>query len=171
VEATPWDEGWNYRGMGQFGFSTSPLDGRIIALGRTRDPAAVPVLAEKIRALGDEPAFSHCRAVAIAACCLRAPELATPLHELLQRPGMQGHAQIDTAEVVAQANNEWNETAARNAALRELYLARALLACGDRDGLGRRTLERYARDLRGVFARHARAVLAEGEPEDVREIA
>lgn len=53
---------------------------------------------------------------------------------------MQGHAQVDTAEVVARANGDWTETAARHAALRELYLARALWACGDRDGLGRRTL-------------------------------
>src|SRR5690606_26433024 len=29
-----WDEGWNYRGMGQFGPSMSPLDSWIIAAGR-----------------------------------------------------------------------------------------------------------------------------------------
>ena len=38
-------------------------------------------------------------------------------------------------------------------------LARALLACGDCDGLARKTLEAYAQDGRGVFALHAREVL------------
>ena len=42
---------------------------------------------------------------------------------------------------------------------RELALARALVACGDPEGLGRKTLEAYARDPRGVYAEHASAVL------------
>lgn len=43
--------------------------------------------------------------------------------------------------------------------IRELAFARALLACGDKDGLARRTFEAYAHDPRGVFSAHARAVL------------
>jgi hypothetical protein len=49
---------------------------------------------------------------------------------------------------------------ARNRALRELHLARGLFLAGDRNGRGRAILETYAQDLRGIFARHARAVLA-----------
>ena len=41
----------------------------------------------------------------------------------------------------------------------ELNLARALLACGDHEGLARKTLEKYAADGRGVFAQNARAIL------------
>jgi hypothetical protein len=48
---------------------------------------------------------------------------------------------------------------ARTASLREITLARALFHCGDFHGLGRSILERYRDDLRGLFARHARAVL------------
>ena len=48
----------------------------------------------------------------------------------------------------------------RERTLRELLLARALLACGDRDGLGRRILHRYADDVHGVYRLHARAALA-----------
>ena len=44
--------------------------------------------------------------------------------------------------------------------IRELALARALLACGDSDGLARRTLEAYARDPRGVLSLHAKTLLS-----------
>jgi hypothetical protein len=47
----------------------------------------------------------------------------------------------------------------RNNSLRELILARVLYKCGDHQGLGRAILELYANDLRGPYARHARAVL------------
>lgn len=50
-------------------------------------------------------------------------------------------------------------TAAELAA-RELTAARSLLACGDCEGLGRSTLEAYARDPRGVFAELANKALA-----------
>lgn len=167
VARTPWDEGWHYLGMGQWGASVSPLDAAIIALGRTRAPGACDVLIGKIRALAPVPVFSHARAVGVAAACLRDPRLAAPLHALLSAPGVGGHAERSTLEACRAAIPAYrNEDPPRSAALTELYLARGLLACGDHDGLGRRTLEAYAQDLRGVFARHARAVLARGLPDD-----
>ena len=33
------------------------------------------------------------------------------------------------------------------------------MACGDHEGLARKTLEKYAADGRGVFAQNARAIL------------
>jgi hypothetical protein len=42
-------------------------------------------------------------------------------------------------------------------------LARALYRCGDYDGVGRKILEAYTHDLRGHFARHAKAVLEAGK--------
>lgn len=44
--------------------------------------------------------------------------------------------------------------------IREIGLARALWACGDHEGLAKRTLEAYAADPRGVLSTHAKAVLA-----------
>jgi len=64
-----------------------------------------------------------------------------------------------------------NENDARSVSLREIYLARGLLACGDPDGLAREILTAYAQDLRGVFARHARELLEKGVPENVLEVA
>jgi hypothetical protein len=148
VSTTAWDGGWNFRGMGQYGASLSSLDSLIVALGRTRDPDAVPVLIEKARSLSVTNAFSHYRALAMALETLGDPAAAQPLATLLSRPGMTGY-------VLAAPSVPEN----RNASLRELILARALYRCGDHDGLGKRILQQYEGDLRGVFSRHAHAVL------------
>jgi len=50
----------------------------------------------------------------------------------------------------------------RLAPLREIVLARALYRCGDWRGLGEQILSDYRQDIRGVFARHASAVLSMG---------
>ena len=63
IQQAAWDEGWNYRGMGQFGMSTSPLDGLLIALGDVGDASDWPVISAKLNTLPDDPAFSHCRAI------------------------------------------------------------------------------------------------------------
>jgi hypothetical protein len=145
--------------MHQAGASMSRMDSLTIALARTQAPAAVDAIEEKIRALPDNPAFSHCRAVAVAAAVLRDTRLGRALADLLRRPGLSGHAQCDLASMLARVNADGIETQARNDSLRELYLARGLFLAGDVAGLGRRILEEYALDLRGPFARHARAVL------------
>ncbi len=176
VRSRGWDEGWNFRGMGQFGFSTSRMDALLIALGRAaaaaNDGAArtatLAAIREKIEALDENAAFSHVRAVAVAASILGDARLAEPLTRLLQRPGMSGHAQTDMAQTVRTISPERNETHSRNHALRELYLGRAIYLCGDPEGIGRRVLETYARDLRGPFARHAAAVLAERDLDALR---
>jgi hypothetical protein len=165
VRAAAWDEGWNYRGMGQFGASMSRLDALILALARTRDAAAVPVIEEKIRQLDGNAHFSHCRVLSLATALL--PRLAGALAELARKPGMTGHAQLETLPVVQKANAEMNETEARSVSLRELYLARGLFLAGDVDGLGKKILETYKRDLRGHYARHARAVLEKEKTEDL----
>ena len=54
VKAKPWDQGWRYTGMGQFGPSMSPLDSLIIALGRTKSPVAVKPILEKVGQLEPE---------------------------------------------------------------------------------------------------------------------
>ncbi len=154
-----WDDGWNFRGMGQFGRSLSVLDGCIIALARTESPLAIAPIREKIAALDDEAALSHCRAVAVAAGLLRDAGICHALAELLKRPGIRGHAQTDSLETVSVANADPIETRARSLSLRELHLARGLYLGGDIDDLGRKILKTYARDLRGPFARHAMAVL------------
>jgi hypothetical protein len=157
---TPWDEGWNYTGMGQFGESMSPVDARIIALGRCRDLRALPVLAGKADDLPDDPAFSHIRALAEAFTTLAHPEGAPPLERLLARPGIRGHAILTQADRDATATDDTCETSFRNRSLIELHLATALARLDPDNPAAREILATYAGDLRGLFARHAREVLA-----------
>jgi len=161
-----WDDGWNYRGMGQFGPSMSPLDALIIAAGRTRDPRVVPALIRLTETLTADAEFSHCRALALAAACLREPALTAALDRLLDLPGFTGHAFLTPADILADSDADPNSTRSRNQALRELYTARGIHQGGGDGTRGRAILESYANDLRGHFARHARALLAAG-PESI----
>jgi hypothetical protein len=161
VKAREWDKGWKYTGMGQYGPSMSELDSLIIALGRTgRDEALEPILA-KVRQLRPDDALSHHRAVAEALETRANQAAAKALAELLQKPGMAGHAypNLDVATKNIPPGPEDNST--RECSLRELILARALYRCGDAEGLGEKILREYARDLRGHYARHALAILQE----------
>jgi len=153
VATTEWDKGWNFRGMGQFGGSLSRLDSLIISLGRTGDKRAVGAILEKVRQLDASKEFSHHRAVALALEALRDPAAAGALAELLAKPDMTGYTITDVKSA------KTARTEHRSQPLRELILARALYVCGDRNDVARKILEQYRRDLRGLFARHAHAVL------------
>ncbi|TWT83660.1 hypothetical protein CA13_51270 [Planctomycetes bacterium CA13] len=162
INESRWDEGWNFRGMGQFGGSLSRLDSLIIALGRSQSPIALESILQKLEQLDASSEFSHHRAVAIGLETLANRQAAAPLANLLLKPGMSGHAITDIAAKEKSAGNE-----KRSQPLREIILARALYRCGDKEGLGEKLLSTYAKDLRGLFAQHATAVLAEelaGEP-------
>jgi hypothetical protein len=152
VKAAKWDKGWNFRGMGQFGRTTSPLDNLIIALGRTGQSSGVETILDKVKQLTPKSEFSHYRAVAMAL--------------ELDAPGMTGHAFLEIKDVRGRTPASRTDTTTRNSSLRELIVARALYRCGDYQGLGEKILRQYARDLRGHYSRHATAVLAEKSPGD-----
>ncbi|HQM50850.1 MAG TPA: FAD-dependent oxidoreductase [Candidatus Hydrogenedentes bacterium] len=158
IDSREWDEGWNFKGMGQFGGSVSPLDSLIIAAGATRDKRAVEPILRKLKQLGPDSAFSHHRAAAVALESLKASEAAEAMAALLRMPGMMGHAATDIQDAKTQSQYA-DPDLSRNLSLRELILARALYRCGDYDGLGERILREYAQDLHGHHARHATAVL------------
>jgi hypothetical protein len=163
VQEMPWDKGWNFRGMGQFGRSVSWADSYIIALGRVKSKKALPVLIEKARQLTGKSEFSHFRALALALEGIKDPSGAPVLAELLGLQGMAGHAisMDDTQRTfpifVAYQSQAGDKE--RNRVLRELSLARALYRVGDHQGLGEKTLQAYARDPRGMYANHAKLVL------------
>ncbi len=162
--ADAWDQGWNYRGMGQYGDALSPLDTDIVALGMAGAREAVPAILEMVALLDAEADFSHHRAVAMALERLEDPSAAAALAELLARPGMSGyvHDTIHAAKAHDAVEARYlNAVHTRRESLRELLLARALYRLGDHEGLGEDTLRAYATDLRGHLARHAQAVLGE----------
>lgn len=154
-----WDEGWNFRGMGQFGKSISYLDSLIIAVGRTKHSEALPTIFRLMEKLTPESHFSHFRAVAIALETIADQKATEPLLKLLQMPGVRGYVMpdIQTAKKLEPPNKTDNST--RNNSLRELILGRALYKCGDFNGVGNQILNEYSKDLRGHYYRHATGVL------------
>jgi len=130
------------------------LDSYIIALGRTRDRRATPIVLEKLALLGtgSGSSVSHYRAVCEALEQLGDPRAAEPLAHLLERAGLAKRAVTPEKEDAGAIRGKGG--------IRNLIVARTLYRCGDWKGIGRKVLEVYARDQRGVFARHARAVLA-----------
>ena len=163
LKSAAWDDGWNFKGMSQFGRSVSDVDSMLIALGRSR---YAPAAAEVVRLAGlltPDHAYSHFRAVALAAegCGVVARDrrrLAAALHRLLAMPGVAGHSR-ETPEPVP----GYSDAAAdleRGLVLRELSVARALYALGDDSDAGRRALRAYLHDFRRVYANHAALVLA-----------
>jgi flavin-dependent dehydrogenase len=140
--------------------SVTWLDSYIIALGRTRDPRSLPVLLAKLALLNSGAhRFSHFRAVAEALEHLGDPSAAGPLAELLRRQGLAN------AVVTVQQATVGGVSRGRGG-IQNLILARALYRCGDWEGTAQQVLEAYAGDVRGLYARHAQAVLAlrPGEP-------
>ncbi|MCH8541655.1 MAG: FAD-dependent oxidoreductase [Opitutales bacterium] len=168
LQENEWDEGWNFRGMHQFGFSLSPADTALIALARSGDKRAAAQIADKIRTLPESPYLSHARAICLSAEALTDAKdresLAALLYEVLRQPGFSGHALTSLESAWENASEDPNENEPRNLALREIYLARALFHCGDHQQLGEERLTTYTRDLRGHFSRHARFVLQKSLP-------
>ncbi len=160
-KAMDWDDGWNYRGMGQFNRSVSRVDSYAIALGHCKSKAAVPALIEKAGKLTRDSAYSHFRSVAKALEEIGDPAAVPALERVLKLDGVGGQAKKMTADVplipgYKDKEGDWERTLA----LRELCIARALYRLGDtKDGLGRKTLEAYAADPRRAYASHALQVL------------
>ena len=174
-----WDEGWNYRGMGQFGRPVSTLDSYIIALARSGAREARAAVAALAAQLDDSAHYSHFRAVALYFESIGDVHDAVVLAKVLEKPGISGHAfawerdgapaipEYDTYDFKSKRPELCHGAAGvsegeRSLCLRELAIARALYRLGDQNGRGKTTLKAYAKDPRRAYARHARMVLEEG---------
>jgi hypothetical protein len=146
-----WDARILQGAMADHAHLPTPIDSLILSLGYTGDRAATPAIVRMVELLREQGGvLSHYRAVALALERLQDPAAAPPLAELLRKPGIRGFAMTDCPAI-----------GARSSSIREICLARALYNCGDHEGLGKQILEQYSRDIRGLFARHATAVLNE----------
>lgn len=146
-------------GVPTFGKRLSDRDHVIVALGRGRSPQAVPVLLAEVARLKPSDDPGHVRAVALACESLAAPDLAPALAKALSEPGVRGWARSGSKRFEKGGGYGGNYREEIRLPLNELNLARALIRCGDQDGLARRVFESYLSDRRGVFVRHARQQL------------
>lgn len=153
-----WDAKIFQGNMAEYAHLPTPVDALILALGYSGDRRAVPVLLEKLESLDADVTLSHHRAVAMALEALGDPRAAEPLARLLRKPGMSGQAMLELEPLHDRAR----EKRRRTGPLREIVLARALYRCGDCGKTGESILRAYQRDWRGLFARHATDVLANG---------
>jgi len=155
-EIDQWDAKIYQGSMAEYAHLPTPLDALVLALGSTRDRRALPVLLEKLDTLDPNVTLSHHRSLALAIEQIADPAAAEHLARLLNKPGMRGHVMMGLEPLT----NHPQEKRRRLASLREIVLARALYRCGDWKGLGGEILKEYRQDIRGLFARHASAVLS-----------
>jgi hypothetical protein len=156
LDAAEWDAKILQGVMAEYAHLPTPVDALVLALGYSGSRAALAPVLRKLARLDAQTTLSHHRAVALALERLADEAAAAPLAGLLAKPGMSGHVMA----AIEPLFDKPVEKRRREGALREIVLARALWRCGDRNGLARRILNAYTRDVRGLFARHAQAVLA-----------
>ena len=159
VSIRSWDKGWKFTGMHQFGACLSELDNLIIALGRSGYDQTDTVLLEKLRTLKVDSEFSHFRAMTLAFTRGKNPEAANLFSEKLKEIGHYSkHDILKNAMNTPKSNIDTTE---RNDELKEIYIARALLVCGDYNSKAREVLTNYISDLHGHYVKHAMALLDE----------
>jgi hypothetical protein len=165
IETNRSGKGWEPRKplgrMAEFSQLPTRMDALILALGRTGEEDAVPVLLNKARTLSPRVCLSHHRAVALALEAFHRHDIARVLGDVLRQPGMTGYAWTELDEKPTLPSGA---AMTRIEPLREIMLARALYRNGDDEGLAESILEAYADDLRGLLARHAVGILESGKP-------
>ena len=155
-----WDEGWHYTGMGQFGPCLSRLDSLVTALGKSKDTSELKCILDKALQLVPEDVFSHFRAICQSTESMGSRDAVPVLADMLVKPGVRNHYISDFADARRKAVPGTEDTSTREAALKELHIARALYLLGDSDGLAEDVLRRYADGLQGHYARYAQEILA-----------
>ncbi len=161
-----WGKGYSMSSKRETANTFTKVDRLVIALGFTRKAKARPALVEKLKLLDGQSSLSHVKAICIALRMNRDPSLAVPLAELLDKPGMAGHAESadyyrpgGKPQSPRRVSKRATTKAGLNAKFREVLLAALLFDCGDRNGKARAILDAYTRDVHGHFATYARAAL------------
>ena len=162
-----WGAGYDMSSKRETANTFAKVDRLVIALGLTRSARAREALVRKLKLLDGRSPLSHIKAICMALRMNRAAALAPALAELLDKPGMSGHAEPAAyyrsgAEGKARRHVPQRATTAGNllnAKFREVLVAAVLLECGDHNGKARAILEAYTRDVHGHFAAYARTAL------------
>ena len=139
-------------------YSSGDLRGGMLrALGRTRDPRAVPTLKRFLAALDAKTPYGEVRTALLAAADSAQSGLAPSLAAFLALPGVGGHAVKDASALAPLGG--YGVGPEYEIAFRELLAAKALLACGDPDGLARGVFTAYASDPRRILSTYAKKII------------
>lgn len=145
------------RPQGAYGGRGNILTGMMIALGRTKDERALKPFLSKLSKVDKTTSINELRQITLSLEALASPKAAKAIAECLKKDGMHGFAVSDMKVLPPQGGYGLDSEV--DNCIRELALARALLACGDYEGLARKTFESYAKDPRGFLSAHARNFL------------
>jgi hypothetical protein len=166
---TEWDDKIFQGFMADYAHLPTPIDAVILSVGNSGIKTVPSQLLNLVDKLNEEVTLSHHRSLALALEKIADPEAARYLALLLQKPGMQGHAMLDFEDAMTGIKNNGIVPSRRSApnekrtkALREIVLARALYSCGDYEGIGKKIILSYTKDMRGLFARHAISIINSG---------
>ena len=163
VDSADWSKGFDFRGLGNYGRQTAPIDYLIHALVTSGDTEkVVPVLKNLLAKLTPTSKLSHFRLLTLAADDLKAPALQQGLAEVVARNPALMNKTVSTVSGVPvhDMNGKDNTTddAERTKTMIELTLARALHNAGDETGTV--ILTAYLDDVRTIYADWAKLALA-----------
>jgi hypothetical protein len=145
------------RPQGAYGGRGNVLTGMMIALGRTKDERALEPFLKKLSKVNKRTSINELRQITLSLEALASPKAANAIAQCLKQDGMHGFAVSDMRVLPPQGGYGLDSEA--DNCIRELALARALIACGDYEGLAKKTFESYAKDPRGFLSAHAKNFL------------
>ena len=152
LKESSWDDGWEYRGMGQFGPAVSLLDARIIALSRIASGGEGSAVLELLEQLTPSHAFSHFRAVSLLLQAAPCEEAVPSLEKLLNAPELSGSVEVTFRQIIERNTENPNENQQRTCQLKELYLLHALAACRKDHPLAQQRLREYMNSPSWLYA-------------------
>lgn len=158
------DQGYNFRGLGNFGRQTAPFDCFLFALTKSRNPKAEAIIARSIATFvkNDQTRsirpLSHFRMAARAAETFASDRIASQFGLLLPlNAALSNRTKTGTPEAVSY-KGENDQDSERAQAIRELAHLRARHLVGD--ATADTALRAYLDDYRTIYASYAEQVLA-----------
>jgi hypothetical protein len=152
ISESPWDQGWEFRGMGQFGPAASPLDAKLIALANIADGSEKSAVLRLLSELTPDHAFSHFRAIAAVLRKQPCKEAVPFLEALLTTAELNGKVECSFAEIIKENTPNPCENIQRTNQLKEVYLLKALAACDPENELALSRLKRYSESPQYLYA-------------------
>ena len=157
VTDASWDQGWEFRGMGQFGPAASALDAKLIALANIADGSEKSAVLALLGSLAPGMAFSHFRAIASILRKSPCPEAVPLLENLLSTPELTDNVECSFTQIISKNSPDPCDNIQRTFQLKELYLLKALQSCDPENELALSRLKRYSASPQFLYASFAEA--------------